>query len=131
MHINFEFHLLFTKKATSFERGFLLHIAWQVFDLDILLTKDVLPVVYRNAVEKSRIYGDANKVYSLLEMGYTPKMNIKKITPISVEILWALVKRVYVRIHHHWSKKYITIKKLLDNTMVVRMPYKLLISSKV
>ena len=101
MHINFEFHLLFTKKATSFERGFLLHIAWQVFDLDILLTKDVLPVVYRNAVEKSRIYGDANKVYSPLEIDYTPKMNTKKITPISVESLWALVKRVYVRIHHH------------------------------
>ena len=75
---------------------------------------DILPEVYRHVVPASRIYGDENRAYSLLEMDYYLKTikHLEKRYVVNgihtnlIESVWALLKRIYTGIHHHWNKKH-------------------------
>ena len=120
---------------------------------------DLMTEVFTNVSVGSTIHADENSAYNALGGDYEiHRINHSKgeyerngVHTNSIESLWALVKRVYIGIHHHWSRKHMQryldacvfrinrktvdastrIDDLLNKAMHSRLTYQTLISGTV
>ena len=74
----------------------------------------IMPHAIRNIALGSNIHADDNRGYSALDSYYAlGRVNHSRGEYVrgrthtnSIESLWAIVKRAYIGIHHHWSRKH-------------------------
>ena len=75
---------------------------------------DIATEVFTYITHGSTIHADENKAYNALRGDYEVQQINHSLGEYerdgvhtnSIESLWALVKRVYIGIHHHWSEKH-------------------------
>ena len=117
---------------------------------------DIASEVFTYITHGSTIHADENRAYNALRGDYeVQQINHSQgeyerdgVHTNSIESLWALVKRVYIGIHHHWSEKHMQrylnacvfrinrkkvdtlsrVDDLLDMAMGARLTYKELIA---
>ncbi len=127
----------------------------RAFKVESASSSDVIPLAIKNIALGSKVHADDHRGYSLLDNYYAlGRINHSRgeymrgnIHTNSIESFWALVKRAYVGIHHHWSKKHTQryldacafrlnskgktqcqrIDSLMEFGMSVKLPYKELI----
>lgn len=86
----------------------------KVFHVRSATASEILPYVIRHVALGTEINADEHRGYSALDSFYDLKrVNHSRgeyvrgrIHTNQIESLWALVKRVYIGIHHHWSLKH-------------------------
>ena len=124
----------------------------RAFHVDSARASEVMPHMLRNVALGSTVNADEHRGYSALDAFYAmSRVNHGRGEYVrgashtnSIESFWALVKRVYIGIHHHWSRKHTQryldacayrlnmrhvshearVTRLLGRAIGIRMPYK-------
>ena len=86
----------------------------KAFRVDSATSKEITPYLIKNVALGSHVNADEYRAYSTLDGFYgLSRVNhsageyVRHGTHTNgIESVWALVKRVYMGIHHHWSRKH-------------------------
>ncbi len=92
----------------------------RVFHVKSANAANILPHIIKNVALGSTVHADDNRAYSSLDnfydvnrVNHSAKEYVRgAVHTNGIESFWALVKRSYIGIHHHWSSKH--TQKYLD-----------------